>query len=155
MNDHRRDPTGHPDLPKFTDEPLTLLELLAGADEPTCTPYPPTNQEAGSIDKRCILRDQIWVDVRGHVHPLEDLTPAYRANVINYLRRTTPNWVVEAGAWLYLDEVAGRIDSAESARRHLLLRTAPPDWLEASPLLRRLRALVGDSNTQPLGAGGY
>lgn len=95
----------------------------------------------GALDLRVFDQDQVWVDILGVPHALHEMDDTYRANVIGHLYEH---------ADLYLRGVV-RDEFTETAVA-ALTGERPPDradrpadavgWVEATPLMRRLRAMT-------------
>lgn len=121
-----------------------LLDIITGADLEDLPAFPHPRQRH-VIDKRCLLQDTYWIDTYTHRHHLVEMTPTYRANVIDHLLSQAPLWLLQAWQWLHLERAIDLHDHHEAHRRALLLGSAPSTWIETAPLLRRLRHL----NNQP------
>ncbi|MFC4787372.1 hypothetical protein ACT8ZV_23045 [Nocardioides sp. MAHUQ-72] len=103
----------------------------------------PTTREPGRIDKRVLLQDTCWYDIRAQRHQLDAMSPDYRANVLAHLEQQSPTWLHEATVWIYLDCLRGDISTAEAAERLELLDLLTPGWTGHTPLGRRLHQLNG------------
>ena len=66
---------------------------------------------------RLIAQGRIWIDAEGQVHRLRTMDPNHRANLIPFLRRSA--------------DAIKRVCAPEDPRE-------PEDWLEHTPLMRRL-----------------
>lgn len=102
----------------------------------------------GFLDLRVFEQDRYWVDRDGRPHLLEDMTGGYRQAVIAMLERRCEEFHLAVSETLTArvidDLVEGHVngDVILVALGEPLTSEIPPDvWLEATPLLRRLRTL--------------
>ena len=117
----------------------SLLQMLSGED-PADPPFNPDEISPGRLDKRIVLQDRIWVDEHGTTHRLEEMEKSHQRNVIGFLAAQAAEWHLSAVTWLLVQRLAESLDPIEIDRRALLLNSCPDDWMEATPLVRRLRA---------------
>jgi len=121
----------------------TFGEILGLTDGP----HPrldPTTVPPGSIDRRILDQDKVWVDRFGVVHQLATMQVSYRRNVVAYLYLTcTDLWVGAA-----LDEV---LDHGIDYHQVTASLGVPPiaevdrhAWLESTVLVRALRRATPD-----------
>ena len=102
----------------------------------------------GALDKRVFEQDTYWVDITGTPHLLTDMSPDYRTNVIAFLIAGAPGFwlgaverlVVTLTGDLALGRVSGDLLAASLGDTPLHEMT-PQEWLDSTPLMRRLRAL--------------
>lgn len=109
----------------------------------------------GKMDNRVFDQDIYWVDVKGNPHLLEDMSDEYRMNVIMFLRDNMAYFGANAAIRMVSELLgniyiapAGYCDTEETYRaaENFLAADTPEEWLESTPLMRRLRHLT---NTQP------
>lgn len=108
----------------------------------------------GNMDNRVFEQDTYWVNVKGEPFLLTEMDSAYRLNVIGFLYDHVEYFHMNAamreaiGMALSLEE--GNPDGALLA--HVLGAPAiaeleSKDWLESTPLMRKLKALEGLDKT--------
>lgn len=105
-----------------------------------------------TLDLRVFDQDRFWVDRHGTAHLLDAMPDDYRRNVIVFLvERTDRFWVdaclraaIQAAGDALLGRVSGEILVA-AAGGPAVADLAPSDWLESTPLMRRLRQLTAAS----------
>lgn len=103
----------------------------------------------GQMDKRVFEQDVYWVDIKGVPHLLEEMSEEYRINVIMFLRESVNYFYMEAvlrfAALITSDALLGR-QSGELIAYELGTPTitdlTPEQWLESTPLMRKLRLLT-------------
>ena len=102
----------------------------------------------GKMDNRVFEQDIYWVNVKGEAFLLEEMSSDYRCNVINFLLENCEYFHGWAALRSGIDALAAALRGevhAEILTRELGLPTLdeldPHDWLESTPLMRRLRAL--------------
>lgn len=125
------------------------FRVVAG-DTPPTTIRPFTEHgQFGSdmIDKRCILQTRTWVDRDGMAHDLEDMTPDYRANVLQHLRQEAPNWIDGARVIAITLALHGAIDAAQANREITAVAALPDGWTDHTPLGLALHHLNGSTPT--------
>ncbi len=102
-----------------------------------------------ALDLRVFDQDEWWVDRLGHPHLLVEMPDDYRINVILFLRE----FAVEYHAANAMREAATALGEAMLGRTAFavlapdigaarVIDCEPSAWLEATPLMRRLRALT-------------
>jgi hypothetical protein len=108
----------------------------------------------GKIDLRVFLQSEYWVDIHGTGHLITTMSDAYRSKVIQMLLRTAPVIHLE-----FLLLAIGKINEAMVLRDPgvvaSLLRNEVAfledkdsyDFIESTPLMKRLRELVPDGPT--------
>lgn len=124
------------------------FRLVAGDLPPTSDiPFDdPTAHEPGHIDKRVLLQSTWWFDVHANRHRLDrDMSDDYRANVLGFLDRESPQWVHEAMVWVVLDAMHNDIPATEASVRLELLDLLTAGWTGHTQLGRRLHQLNGTS----------
>ena len=104
------------------------------------------------LDLRVFDQDKWWVDHLGRPHRLEEMSAGYRRAVCHYLRRLAPS----LHAAMALREVLEACDAADGSiswvdiASELGLPTIgshdPWQWLESTPLFRRLTRLLTDDD---------
>ncbi len=106
--------------------------------------------EHGSLDLRVFEQDIYWVDIAQVPHRITEMSSEYRRNVIAFLRLNVDYFYTVTLIWtavtILSDSLLGRVNSEVTARAF----GAPAagditvlDWLEATPLMRRLKSLEG------------
>lgn len=100
------------------------------------------------MDNRVFDQDIYWVNRLGEPFRLEEMTPEYRANVIKFLRESAAYFhihaVIRTIADIAVDVELGRVHGELIARSlgfPTIADLTAEEWLEATPLMRRLRAL--------------
>lgn len=82
------------------------------------------------LDKRCILQTEsetgTWVDRTGVAHQLVDMSPAYRANVLEHLRQQADAWIHGARTMAITLALYGAIAPAQANREIAAVRALPP-----------------------------
>lgn len=81
-----------------------------------------------------------WVDIAGHRWKLEEMAPSHRRNVLLMLRRNAAA-IELRDAIACLDSipaVRGELAQEAEAEYHDWRGTHPDEWLESTPLVRRL-----------------
>jgi len=121
----------------------TFGEILGLTDGPH-PPLDPATVAPGSIDRRILTQDKVWVDRFGVVHQLATMGANYRRNVVAHLYLTcTGMWVGAA-----LDEVLDH--GVDYHQVNVSLGVAPiaevgeHAWLESTALVRELRRATPD-----------
>lgn len=118
------------------------LAQLAGIELVTEPPFDPSRVTPGSLDRRILGQTNVWVDARAQVHALTDMSDAYRANVVAHLH-VHASWMWSASA---VEELLTKPVSVNFAQRDagipFIGETDSHAWLEATPLVRELRALT-------------
>lgn len=129
---------------------------LVDADEPPETPNAAASKAAwtpwgssgpGALDLRVLDQGQWWVDITGTPHRLAQMSATYLGNVevllfehAEYLFYGSAAWVLRGEIW---DALEGRLNPETVAREAgvpSLSRLDPRTWLNATPLMRALRA---------------
>lgn len=121
------------------------FRLAAGTLPPTSgLPFThPEAHEPGWIDKRVILQGTWWYDIRAVRHPLEDMSRDYRNNVLGFLAREAPGWIVHTMTWTLWEAIVALTTPREAADRLDLIDLLTPGWTHHTPLGRRLHELNG------------
>jgi len=128
------------------DARLARAFRLAAGDLPPTSPRSfesPASHQPGQIDKRVILQSAWWVDRLARWHRLDDMSPAYRGNVLGFLDRESPAWLYQAAGWTLLEAIYQAITPAEASARLELLELLTPGWTGHTSLGRRLHHLNG------------
>lgn len=103
---------------------------------------------ADAFDLRVFDQDVYWVDRLGQPHRLEAMDDAYRRNVIDFLVVRTERFFGDTCLRTVIQTAGDALLGRTSAE--LLVVAAggpatpdldPSDWLESTPLMRRLRQL--------------
>lgn len=103
----------------------------------------------GQLDRRVFDQDRYWVDAYGVGHELVQMSEQYRKNVLAFLRGRAEEF--HAGYMLYVagcvavDALQGRVSGDLLSMElgvPLVHEMEPNDWLESTPLVRRLLALA-------------
>jgi hypothetical protein len=107
----------------------------------------------GHLDLRVFDQDVYWVDRRGVPHLLVELSLGYRHAVVAFLQDNVDYYytatIGRLAATIVGDLLPGDISSELVARAadapavRTVTNLTPMDWLEGTPLMRRLRALEG------------
>jgi len=91
--------------------------------------------------KHLFTQDQVWVDVAGVPHALQEMTTTYRANVIAHLLREAHHfWQEQHDEHLVQELVAFSL--GEPPPEALNLPADPVEWVTGTPLMRRLQAMT-------------
>lgn len=97
----------------------------------------PLQAESGTLNLDVFDQDEVWLDVVGVPHLLHEMTITYRANVINH--------VLQRAEYFYQAKLEQR-HIAELLAAHQddepPLPEDPLEWIESTPLMRRLRAIT-------------
>lgn len=103
----------------------------------------------GNMDNRVFEQDVYWVNVKGEPFLLEEMSDEYRWNVIVFLHRHVTYYHVNAavrGAVTALGDVLRGKVNGDLLSQHFgapaVTDLSPIEWLESTPLMRRLRALT-------------
>lgn len=101
------------------------------------------------LDKRVFEQDLYWVDRYGTPHRLEEMSDQYRRAVISFLLESAAHFhfgqVLRAELGKLIDALDGTPngDALGEAVGMLPVRAMEPQqWLESTPLMRRLRLLT-------------
>ena len=107
----------------------------------------------GYLDTRVLQQNVVWVNIRGKAMFLIDMPKDYLRNVIGFLHRNAHEWwqreiIFDSLEAAFLQTVDADEEAATAqAHRRSLLDQGPTEWIEATPLMRRLLELVeGDEN---------
>lgn len=121
------------------------IRVVAGATAPTSgTPFSDYGHLGRNmIDRRCILQDEIWVDIHGNPHRLTEMSAEYRANVFELLQTECPNWMVLAYHWTINATLVGLLPPEQASREIEALGSLRSGWTMATPIARRLCQLNG------------
>lgn len=134
------------DLSQYPPSPVPSDEYLWPGEKPF-TAFGQYGDDA--LDLRVFEQDVYWVDRKGEPHLIVEMSDAYRANVIGFLRdheRFYYTLTLMRSITTMLGETAlGRVP-AEVLLEDLGVPTLPdlePDeWLESTPLMRALQRLT-------------
>jgi hypothetical protein len=103
--------------------------------------------EHGSLDLRVFDQDVYWVDIAQVPHELDQMSDDYIANVIGFLEREASYFHTQTMLRMAIQVVGdlelGRLPGdllAEAIGAPRLDELTPAEWLEATPLIRALRA---------------
>jgi hypothetical protein len=144
MTDDQPAATGHSG--QYLPSPVPADEHLLDGD----LPFTAFGQFGpGRLDLRVFDQDAYWVDMWGEPHLLDDMTDEYRRNVIAHCETNA----VSFHAGYAIKEAIEAVDAtlngtANAALLQLDLGTPivadldPTTWLNATPLIRRLRTLT-------------
>lgn len=106
----------------------------------------------GKLDLRVFDQDVYWVDRAGRPHVLAEMSLEYQANVIMFLREFADSYhaaqALRATAQFVGDTMLG-LPPVEGLDPEEIIDTPALEWLESTPLLRRLRHLTGTSPVLP------
>lgn len=115
------------------------------ASKPVWTPWGSSAPEA--LDFRVLDQGQWWVDIMGTPHRLVQMSTTYLGNVEALLIQHAEAlfygyaaWVLRGEIW---DALEGRLNPETVARQAgaaSLAHLHPKAWLDATPLMRALRA---------------
>lgn len=103
----------------------------------------------GKMDNRVFDQDVYWVNIRGEGFRLEEMSAEYKSNVIAFLMENAEYFHAHAALRAAAETVVAAMEGKIHAE--LILQELgmprideldPLDWLEATPLMRRLRALA-------------
>lgn len=103
----------------------------------------------GSMDNRVFDQDMYWVNIKGEPFLLQDMSEGYRGNVIAFLHVHVAYYHAHAAMREAVDSalsVAAGLPSGTLLARDLgipiIAEMDPVEWLESTPLMRKLRALT-------------
>jgi len=107
----------------------------------------------GNMDNRVFEQDVYWVNISGEAFLLTDMDETYRRNVIGFLLDNVEYFhvhaalreVSQATRSILGGNIPGSVLAAELGGAPTA-SMAPLQWLEATPLMRKLRALTPDSS---------
>ena len=108
----------------------------------------------GQMDKRVFEQDVYWVNIKGEPFLLTEMSEEYRRNVISFLMEGAEYYhfgaVMRMLATLTGDAMLGRITYNGDVLAHSLGLPTVADltadeWLESTPLMRRLRELTPEA----------
>lgn len=106
----------------------------------------------GHLDLRVFDQDVYWVDRFGAPHLLEEMDEAYRRNVIGHLTAHVEGFYAgtlrRATFQMLGDALLGRVSGevvAGALGAPTLTELTPVEWLESTPLMRRLRRLTPEA----------
>jgi hypothetical protein len=107
----------------------------------------------GHLDLRVFDQDVYWVDRRGVPHFLTEMSQGYRHAVVAFLQDNVDYYhtatIGRLAATIVGDLLLGDISpklvapAAEAPAVRTVTDLTPMEWLEGTPLMRRLRALEG------------
>lgn len=99
------------------------------------------------LDLRVFDQDVWWVDRLGEPHLIEDMCDDYLANVIAHLEESVVSFyygsLQRSLGQMIGDVLLGRVNAdlvASAAGAPGMEELTPTEWLEGTPLMRRLRA---------------
>lgn len=111
----------------------------------------------GSLDLRVFEQDVYWVDINQRPHRIDQMTALYRRNVIRFLSANQDYYFVMSARLHLLRLVEGLLTGGVDGDTlaHALGNPAhddlsPGEWLESTPLMRRLRAGLKVDGTEVL-----
>lgn len=107
--------------------------------------YDPWTHRAVGLD--WLHQDETWRTESGEILRLEDMTPSHRANALRWLRRRAAALELYDGLAMFGSPLgAPRGDAACDAVDALMAERCsdPAGWLESTPLVKRLAALVAE-----------
>lgn len=114
-------------------------------------PLPQEQRSPGYMDPRVLWQDDIWIDVHGVTHALEDMSQEYLFNVLDLLFTTAKVRYVTTVQILLMSVSyamqAGHGGSVEDFEEYCLFaqsisQQTPTEWLASTPLVKRLEALL-------------
>lgn len=101
----------------------------------------------GALDLRVFEQDVYWVDINQRPHRIDQMPALYRRNVIRFLSANQDYFFAMSARLHLLRLVEGLLtgvvdgDTLAHALGNPAQDDLPPDeWLESTPLMRRLRA---------------
>lgn len=98
------------------------------------------------LDLRVFDQDTWWVDVHGTAHRIDEMSYAYQCNVVMFLREHAEQWhqatMLRAALQAAGDTLAG-LDPLEDLNPGTIAQMSPLQWLEQTPLMRKLRKEAG------------
>jgi hypothetical protein len=107
---------------------------------------------ANSLDIRVFEQDVYWVNTHGEPFRLDEMSHEYRLNVINFLFNDAEHMYVSM-LKKYAIEIIGEVQKSETGTLpldHPLMVAAtslneknPVEWLNSTPLVKRLSELLG------------
>lgn len=132
--------------PMDMDEPLEQSGGAAASE--TWTPWGSRgSSDPGALDLTVLDQGQRWVDITGTPHLLEQMSTTYLGNVEVLLVEHVEDLFYGYAAWVLRGEIRdaleGRLNPETVARQAgmpSLARLDPRTWLNATPLMRALRA---------------
>jgi len=108
----------------------------------------------GNMDNRVFDQDEYWVDIKGTGYLLTEMTDAYKANVIMFLRDGVDYFYFHAVLRHTAELLLDWYDDNLYANTDLLSKNlgvpvisdlTSQEWLESTPLMRRLLLLMDTS----------
>jgi hypothetical protein len=139
------------------DDDNLVVPPLVSSDDKLPEGYPPFTAYGhlgyGYLDTRVLEQDVVWVDIRGKPRFLIDMPEGHLRDVIGFLHRNAHEWWQRAilfdslqTAFLHTVDEAEEAATAQAHRRRLLDQ-GPTEWIESTPLMRRLLELAeGDEH---------
>lgn len=104
--------------------------------------YDPLRHNLFGLDT--LHQDERWLDKAGTEHRLDDMPPSYRRHLLAFLRRRAFGLAFRDSIAALSSPLAPRGDMACDAMDHALdwQMAHPAEWLENTPLVKRLASLV-------------
>ena len=117
------------------------------------TRFPIENEHVyGNMDLRVFLQDEVWVDISGDIHQLEDMSHEYLLNVMKMLfdnMEYNHDAVLEWYATGVMVFMAGMVNPTEEQRLEFLsdaneaVEHEAAEWLAKTPLMIQIEKLLG------------
>src|SRR5690625_1036138 len=100
----------------------------------------PLQAAPGTLNLWVFEQDEVWLDVVGTPHLLHEMTITYRANgIAHLLKHVEYFYQAKVEQRQIADLLAAHQDGQDEQP---LLPEDPTEWLEATPLMRRLRSMT-------------
>ncbi len=102
----------------------------------------------GNMDNRVFEQDTYWVDVKGNVHLIDEMTVEYQLNVIMFLIENAPHFYSMTLRRLTLGLLGDifvappgycDVDKVQAAAEAAIAHRDSRVWLESTPLMKRFR----------------
>lgn len=104
------------------------------------------------MDNRVFEQDVFWVNVRGEAFRLTEMDAGYRRNVIQFLLENVEYFHAESALREALEATDAFVEGELTGSLLAFLLgcpaigvLSPREWLESTPLMRRLRQLTPDA----------
>ncbi|TRW45593.1 hypothetical protein [Georgenia yuyongxinii] len=95
----------------------------------------------GRMDLRVFDLDQVWVDIVGVPHALHEMSLEQRSNVTAHVLQYADHYRAAVARDAFTEAVVALIDGTRAP--HVPdLPADPREWVESTPLMRRLRAMT-------------
>jgi len=135
----------HRNLPSYPRSPVPSDEHLACGELPF-TAFGQFGE--GKMDNRVFDQDIYWVNIAGKAFLIEEMSSDYRRNVIDFLRENCEYFHARAALRTGIEALIlafeGRVHGDILARdlgSPAIEDLDPLDWLESTPLMRKLKSL--------------